>query len=113
MAGVAKRNEVVECRGCERGAPAGQRSEGEAKQCTRSVQPACTVSRKEKRAPKVVECRGCYYWRTMGNSSKCMHACHYCLETGNPRGMPAAECYKHEGTPYKPKKRGVKRDKGA
>lgn len=62
---------------------------------------------------EVVECRGCEYWRTMGNSSKCMHACHYCLETGNPRGMPAAECYKHEGTPYKPKKRGVRRDKRA
>ena len=62
---------------------------------------------------EVIECRGYEYWRTMGNSSKCMHACHYCIETGNLRGMPAAECYKHEGTPYKPKKRGVRRDKRA
>lgn len=71
------------------------------------------MEKRRKIEPGAVECRGCEYWRPMGNSSKCMHACHYCIETGNLRDMPAAECYKHEGTPYKPKKRGVRRDKRA
>ena len=28
--------------------------------------------------------------------------CHYMLDTGIPRGIPARACYKHRGTPYSP-----------
>lgn len=33
------------------------------------------------------------------------------LKQGTCGACLQAECYKHEGTPYKPKKRGVRRDK--
>lgn len=71
------------------------------------------MEKRRKIEPGAIECRGCEYWRAIGHGKQCIRACHYCIETGNLRGMPAAECYKHEGTPYKPKKRGVKHDKRA
>ena len=45
-------------------------------------------------------CPGCAYWRLFYASMK---ACHYTIDTGKVRPMPAAECYGREGTPYKPK----------
>jgi len=45
-------------------------------------------------------CPGCVYWRLFYAG---MSACHYTIDTGKVRPMPAAECYGHEGTPYTPK----------
>ena len=69
--------------------------------------------RAKKRAQKLAEsmgnqppvkthngCPGCSYWRLFHAGMK---ACHYTIDTGKVRPMPAAECYGHEGTPYKPK----------
>lgn len=44
-------------------------------------------------------CPGCIYWRLFYAG---MSACHYTIDTGNVRPMPAAECYRHDGTPYTP-----------
>lgn len=49
----------------------------------------------------VVKCTGCYYYRSFGCGSP--HACHYCLDTGIPRGVHPHECYQQPGTPYKTK----------
>lgn len=46
-------------------------------------------------------CEGCIYWRNFYSGT---YACHYLIDTGNLRGMDAAECYRHEGTPYTPEK---------
>lgn len=52
---------------------------------------------------KVVKCTGCYYWRSLSNGGGTVHACHYAIYTGKLRTpLKAADCYKHEGTPYKP-----------
>ena len=42
------------------------------------------------------ECKGCWWWR--GGSG--IYFCHYCHETGEPRGVLPKDCYKHPGTPY-------------
>jgi hypothetical protein len=64
---------------------------------------------------KVVHCHGCIYYRKIsfapvGNKTngKQGYACHFCIDTNTLRGIPAAECYKHKGTPYTPKKKGGK-----
>ena len=49
----------------------------------------------------IVACVGCRYWQKFDNYIMC---CHYCYETGRPRGILPKECYRHEGTPYSPKK---------
>lgn len=59
---------------------------------------------KKKPAPAVVKCRGCVYYRRLSSGNSCSAACHYALDTGVLRKIPPAECYKHEGTPYTPKK---------
>lgn len=60
-----------------------------------------------KRSYKRCRCTGCYYWRPIVDSNTAsMHVCHYCYDTGIPRGIPASECYRHEGTPYRPGQKG-------
>lgn len=49
---------------------------------------------------KVVKCTDCIYYRRLGVFGK---ACHYQIDTNRLRLMPASECYKKKGTPYKPK----------
>lgn len=41
-----------------------------------------------------------------------VYACHYMIDTGEKRGITPQECYKHEGTPYKKKKKGMTARKG-
>lgn len=58
---------------------------------------------------KVVKCKGCEYWKPLSDHTQNgVHCCHYLLETGNVRGIPAEQCYKHENTPYKEKRRYAK-----
>ena len=59
--------------------------------------------RKNPYEPPLCECKGCYYWRQMWVG---LNGCHYRLETLKLREIPPIDCYKHEGTPYKPKRRG-------
>lgn len=49
-----------------------------------------------------VYCEGCRYWRTLNHTLK-WTACHYAIDTPHVRGMPPQDCYKHLGTPYRPK----------
>jgi len=37
-------------------------------------------------------CEGCHYWRKFDAAS---YACHYCLDTGEPRGGRAENCTKY------------------
>lgn len=37
-------------------------------------------------------CDGCAYWRSISGSERDLRACHYCLDTGKPRGCPIAGC---------------------
>ena len=60
---------------------------------------------------EVTECVGCEYWQPL-NSPGGVKACHYCIITGNVRGIPAADCYKHEGTAYTPAGKGAREMKG-
>ena len=53
------------------------------------------------------ECKGCWWWR--GGSGVCF--CHYCHETGQPRGVLPKDCYKHPGTPYMTAAEGRKFEK--
>lgn len=57
----------------------------------------------------IVHCVGCVYWRKFDGGA--LWACHYCLETGKPRGVMPIMCYKHEGTPYLAKKRRTRKKK--
>ena len=47
-------------------------------------------------------CKGCYYRRPIVKSQGAITACHYCIDTGKPRGIPVSLCYGHDGTPYRP-----------
>lgn len=52
---------------------------------------------------EVVRCTGCVYYRLFSwGGYNGLKACHYMLDTGIPRGIPARACYKHRGTPYSP-----------
>lgn len=55
---------------------------------------------------KLCKCIGCMYWKSIAGGNTAPYGCHYLLETHEIRGIPPIECYKHEGTPYTPKKRG-------
>ena len=57
-----------------------------------------------------MKCIGCYYYRSL-SQNKYMDdcCCHYLIDTGNMRKIPPSECYRHEGTPYLPKKREPQR----
>lgn len=41
-------------------------------------------------------CKGCRYYRKLGNVDAPLKACHYCYDTGTPRGCPPEECDKRE-----------------
>lgn len=63
---------------------------------------------------KLTRCGGCYYWRPIADGNRAsMKVCHYCIDTSVPRGIPARECYKHEGTPYRPEKHIFRRRSAA
>lgn len=49
-----------------------------------------------------MHCTGCYYYRYIGAGSR-EKCCHFCIVTGEVRGISAKECYKKkDGTRYKP-----------
>lgn len=37
-------------------------------------------------------CAGCIYRRGIGSRGDRYKVCHYCIDTGTPRGCPAAKC---------------------
>lgn len=41
-------------------------------------------------------CKGCKYYRKLGNVDAPLKACHYCYDTGMPRGCPPEKCDKRE-----------------
>lgn len=41
-------------------------------------------------------CKGCKYYRKLGNVDAPLKACHYCYDTGISRGCPPEECDKRE-----------------
>lgn len=51
---------------------------------------------------KSQQCFGCIYWKYDRGIN--WYFCHYAFDTGSLRGMPQKDCYKHENTPYTPKK---------
>lgn len=55
---------------------------------------------------KITACDGCKYYKSLSGMMG-LKCCHYAMETGRLRKIPASECYKHEGTPYTPGKRKV------
>lgn len=57
-------------------------------------------------------CYGCFYRRPMTGLGKTIYCCHYMIDTGLQRGMTPQECYKHEGTPYIKKEKGMTARKG-
>lgn len=45
-------------------------------------------------------CEGCVYYRPLNNARNGTKGCHYCLDTGKPRGCPIAGCVrKVQGIP--------------
>lgn len=45
-------------------------------------------------------CSDCIYYRSLNNARGGAKGCHYCLDTGNPRGCPIEGCIrKIKGTP--------------
>lgn len=55
----------------------------------------------KKKDTKVVECKGCYYYRPLASTVQ-NYACNYSLDTGEIRGIPPRDCYKKPNTPYSP-----------
>lgn len=41
-------------------------------------------------------CKGCRYYRKLGNVDAPLKACHYCYDTGISRGCPPEKCDKRE-----------------
>ena len=41
---------------------------------------------------EVTECIGCEYWQPINNSGGAK-VCHYCIITGNVRGIPEADIF--------------------
>lgn len=51
-----------------------------------------------------MKCKGCEYRRPISPAGrKHIYACHYCLDTGVPRLVPADDCYANK-VHYRPKK---------
>lgn len=57
-------------------------------------------------------CYDCFYRRPMIGVGTTIYACHYMIDTGKRRGVTPQECYKHEGTPYVKKVKGMTARKG-
>lgn len=49
----------------------------------------------------ITACLGCVYYRSACGVPGTYTMCHYCYDTGELRGIRPADCYKHDGTPYR------------
>lgn len=49
----------------------------------------------------ITTCTGCYWYRPAAAVPGMYMMCHYCYDTGELRGIRPADCYKHDGTPYR------------
>lgn len=49
----------------------------------------------------IIVCTGCYWYRSACGVARVYMMCHYSHDTNLERGYTPAECYKHDGTPYK------------
>lgn len=49
----------------------------------------------------ITTCTGCYWYRSACGVPGMYMMCHYLHDTDRDRGYTPAECYKHEGTPYR------------
>lgn len=49
----------------------------------------------------ITTCTGCYWYRSACGVAGMYMMCHYLHDTGIPRGIRPADCYRHEGTPYR------------
>lgn len=67
----------------------------------------CRCGKAEEYEPKYNRCYGCFYRRLMSGVGTTIYACHYMIDTGLQRGIAPQECYKHEGTPYIKKEKGM------
>lgn len=59
------------------------------------------LDRQTDRQNGITVCTGCYWYRSACGVPGHYMMCHYLHDTGIPRGIRPAECYKHEGTPYR------------
>lgn len=89
------------------GAPRPARANKYCAACRRRKEQEWSRHRRRKKpeipAPQkseVVNCKGCIHWKRMGLSG---YACHYGIDTPFCRNIAPKDCYKHEGTPYRPK----------
>lgn len=73
----------------------------------RKIFKVCGCGKAEKDSVKYNHCYGCFYRRLMSGVGTTVYACHYMIDTGKKRGITPQECFKHEGTPYKQKKKGM------
>lgn len=72
----------------------------------------CRHGKAEEHERKQNRCYGCFYRRAMTGAGGTVYACHYMIDTGEKRGITPQECYKHEGTPYVKKVKGMTARKG-
>lgn len=72
----------------------------------------CRYGKVEEPELKYNRCYGCFYRRAMTGAGGTVYACHYMIDTGEKRGITPQECYKHEGTPYVKKVKGMTARKG-
>lgn len=59
------------------------------------------LDRQTDRQNGITVCKGCYYYRSGCGVPGTYMMCHYACDTGTLRGIRPADCYKHEGTPYR------------
>ena len=67
----------------------------------------CRHGKVEECEQKHNRCYDCFYRRPMIGVGTTIYACHYMIDTGKRRGVTPQECYKHEGTPYIKKLKGM------
>ena len=72
----------------------------------------CGCGKVSERKVKHNKCYDCFYRRAMTGAGGTVYACHYMIDTGKKRGIAPQECYKHEGTPYVKKVKGMTARKG-
>ena len=78
----------------------------------RKIRDVCGCGKEEKGSTKHNKCFDCFYRRLMSGVGTTVYACHYMIDTGKRRGVTPQECYKHEGTPYMKKEKGMTARKG-
>ena len=59
------------------------------------------IDREIDRKNGITTCTGCYWYRPAAAVPGMYMMCHYCYDTGELRGIRPADCYKHDGTPYR------------